>query len=1460
MAIEDFDVAGNAASETMNAAEVVQPDTAPAVLIVAQDNSEPAPVDAGTGQQLGEGAASSAAPQPVKIAIVGEGNAVHLPEGVSIEKIKIEGRDLVLEQPDGSVVVIKNAALNIPTFWIGDVEIPQIALTAALEANGINVAAGPDGILVAVAGEAQSNGGNFGNPNPGIGDAGPILGLLPPTALAFGRLDEPELFPGLRNDFPDIDVGIIRDGVTLDTDQGRVDESALNTPTSVGSGGGSSTAEGVIDVTPGDDGIASVTIRNSAGVVVDITNGGVIQGVYGSLIITPNGSAGEFHFEYVLSTNTIDHAVAGVTGVADPVFDNFVVTVTDGNGDTASDDFSILIGDDGPVAVSDINSVTEDGPLVATGSVMANDTEGADGASVTGIEAGLATTASGGVGAAVDGSYGTLTLQSNGTYVYALDNDARVQGLSAGEQLTDVFTYTLTDGDGDTSTTTLTITILGADDGVTITGLAVLGGELRVDEDDLANGSSPDPATLTRSGNFTLSAVDGLDTITVAGVTVVSGGVFVGGTITTATGILTITSFTPVISAGEVVGGSVGYSYQLTDNTLAHGPGNNGENGGVFDNFSVVVTDQDGSSATASLDVEIIDDVPDAVGNAGVTAWALLDESNAGLGGDGDGINPAIISAAAIAGLFAAPAFGADGAGTVGYTLSATAGAATGLWLTGQSGAANEIVLVQVSATVFEGRAGGAGGTLAFTISINAATGQVTVTQAATLEHGIDGPEGAAHDDALTLSAAAAIRVVQTVTDGDGDTDTATSVNGLAISFEDDGPNASIQLSAAQIIVDESVGTTGSTQNEPGGVIPNDEDGDTDPFGYGRLIGFTALIAAISSTAAAGADGGAPAIVSLTTAAGGAINGVLTNLIHTATGNQIFLFTDVNGVIVGREGTSVADAATGTVVFAVGLNGSDIEVAQYGAIVHANIASHDDGRSLDNLIFARVSITDGDGDTATAVSASALQIRFEDDGPFIGNFTSGFIANQVGTVNGFFDADFGSDGFHASNTFDITGTVIPGIVYSETDLGGGVTRLLAENSTGTDIFALTVRADGTYTFELITPAAATNQTISLLNLSAGGPTPFLQTADGRIEFTGNGNGVNSSSQGFGVDNQFVGVGEIFTMEFHNPGAPGNQDPTVNPEFFDQLTLTNDNINGSLTITWTAFNDVTMQTESGVIAVTGATTMIDPSISFNRIEFVGSSGSGQGVRFQSVTLGKTILPPDQHLDFTIIGRDGDGDVSTSTTLGIDVRTATGGTFTLNGGAGDDVPAGSTLADTIDGNGGFDYVDYRDSASAVTVNLNTGLGSGGQAAGDTYADIEGILGGSAGDTLIGNILANVIDGGAGSDTMTGNGGADTFVVGIDSLGVGINDLILDYNDAQGDVVDLSALLETLSGAPTTAAEVDAVVNLVAGVGTTSIMVDDNGTAAGGNVTEVATLSGTHTVVAILFDDAQAPTDVA
>src|SRR3546814_18749164 len=74
--------------------------------------------------------------------------------------------------------------------------------------------------------------------------------------------------------------------------------------------------------------------------------------------------------------------------------------------------------------------------------------------------------------------------------------------------LAEIFTYTITDGDGDPATTTLTITINGANDGITINGLAVAGGEEIVDEDDLPGGSSPDAAALTPTGDFAIDAPD----------------------------------------------------------------------------------------------------------------------------------------------------------------------------------------------------------------------------------------------------------------------------------------------------------------------------------------------------------------------------------------------------------------------------------------------------------------------------------------------------------------------------------------------------------------------------------------------------------------------------------------------------------------------------------------------------------------------------------------------------------------------------------------------------------------------------------------------------------------------------------------------------------------------------------------------------------------------------------------
>src|SRR5262249_50727512 len=150
----------------------------------------------------------------------------------------------------------------------------------------------------------------------------------------------------------------------------------------------------------------------------------------------------------------------------------------------------------------------------------------------------------------------------------------------------------------------------------------------------------------------------------------------------------------------------------------------------------------------------------DVAAKAVAAPAATLDESPPAPAGDG--VNSVAIPAADIAALFATPSPGADGLGSLSYTLSGTAGAKTGLWLTGKSAAADEILLVKVSDTQWEGRQGGAGGTLAFTVAINGSTGAVTVSRStATLEHKVDGSDAAAYDDALTLAATADLYVVQ---------------------------------------------------------------------------------------------------------------------------------------------------------------------------------------------------------------------------------------------------------------------------------------------------------------------------------------------------------------------------------------------------------------------------------------------------------------------------------------------------------------------------------------------------------------------------------------------------------------------------------------------------------------------------------------------------------------------------
>ncbi|UPY39415.1 hypothetical protein LHU95_00615 [Sediminicoccus sp. KRV36] len=101
--------------------------------------------------------------------------------------------------------------------------------------------------------------------------------------------------------------------------------------------------------------------------------------------------------------------------------------------------------------------------------------------------------------------------------------------------------------------------------------------------------------------------------------------------------------------------------------------------------------------------------------------------------------------------------------------------------------------------------------------------------------------------------------------------------------------------------------------------------------------------------------------------------------------------------------------------------------------------------------------------------------------------------------------------------------------------------------------------------------------------------------------------------------------------------------------------------------------------------------------------------------------------------------------------------------LSGGEGDDILNGGSGADTLNGGNGFDYVTYENAASGLAAFLTTPASNTGEANGDTYISIEGMVGTSFADTLIADEGANILIGLGGSDVLFGAGGNDTIYGG-------------------------------------------------------------------------------------------------
>ncbi|WP_301271276.1 retention module-containing protein [Aeromonas sp. 1805] len=665
-----------------------------------------------------------------------------------------------------------------------------------------------------------------------------------------------------------------------------------------------------------------------------------IDGI-GTLVVNGDGS-----FTFTPAPNydgAVPPVVYTVTDGTDTVQSTLELTITPVN-DLADQGENVVVTEDATVSGNLLdNTVDNDGPQAAT---------------VTGFSWGGVANSILGTPVTLAG-VGTLLVNADGSYQFtpATNYDGPVPAVS----------YTVTDGT-DSVQSILTITITPVDEPVELAGLQLEGGELTLNEASLAGGSNPNAAAVTQIGTFTFSAADGVQSLTLGGVALVTNGQAVTAfpqTITSPLGnqlIVTGINYNPVTGTG-----SVNYSYTLGGSETHTQPANDNS---LSESFSVVLVDTDGDNTSGSLDVVILDDVPSVTltSNSEGLGAVSVDESLVSLGGAGtDGVASATLSAANVQAQFN-PAFGADGAGSIGYSLALTGtNVASGLYAVDPAAANGQgaaIVLNQVGNVI----TGSAGGVDYFTLTINPSTGEVTLALLDNVWHG----DTTNADDSVALTLGQGVlTLVQTVTDADGDSASAAvdlGANGV-FRFEDDGPRAGLAVEAPSLgaTVDESLVSLGGA--------------GTDGVASATL---SAANVQAQFNPAFGADGAGSIGYSL------ALTGT-----NVASGLYAVDPAAANGqgaaIVLNQVGNVITGSAGGVDYFTLTINPStgEVTLALLDNVWHGDTTNADDSVALtlgQGVLTLVQTVTDADGDSASAaVDLGANGVfRFEDDGPRAG--------------------------------------------------------------------------------------------------------------------------------------------------------------------------------------------------------------------------------------------------------------------------------------------------------------------------------------------------------------------------------------------------------------------------------------------------------------------------------------------
>lgn len=1223
----------------------------------------------------------------------------------------------------------------------------------------------------------------------------------------------------------------------------------------------------------------------------------------GSLIDTVTIPAGTTQIPVTVSI-VQDHLDEG-----NESFDIILLSATNATINPDADTAIVTIFDDDttPVAQDDVNEVFEDDfdgetEIVSVdGNVIAgtneagidpltqNDTdEDGDVLEIVSFSNGDDTAAP---GATLAGEYGTLTLNLDGSYTYVLDNDdPLIQSLVPGESLNDVFTYIVTDTYNAEQPATLTININGTDDGVIIRGLDNQGAEEVVYEANLPEGSDPDAPALTQTGQFSFEALDGLANISIGGdnfdlaaLQALDG----TQTISSPYGTLSLLSY-----AGGAFGGTIEYSYTLDDN-VDNDSQAGAVDGSYTDSFAVVVTDENASEANASLDIQIIDDLPmaeddgpEAVTEDGTSFvdGNVLDNDDAHADQPADFVDwtaDGFDNAAAITALNTYGTLVQNANGSWSYALDNSLAATQALG--SEDLLSYDLYYTMADADDDEDIA-------KLTITITGADDNATVDAGdgeTIFEAGL--PAGSANDDSdlvvdgsLSISASDGIASVtiggtvftfaevqafngtDTVNTGQGvitlNSYTGSATNGtisydyaLSATIDNDsampvGPEMVDGDSYLDVVEIEVNGVGGSNATDDLEITIVDDSPDAADDNY-SVDEDGVLNDTVATNDIEGADGGETPTFTLNS---GTANGMLVfnadgSFTYTPNANfngedsfeytitdadgdtdiatatitidpvndaPVIVAPDPNSVseeglaggiadAVGTPDTTNATVATGTVAasdldgdsltFTLGEpvealtsggeplvwsgDGTNSLTARSGVDgpVVATLTINNDGDyeftllapiehgddSIEDAESLTFGVTVSDGSLS---DSTTLTISIEDDSP---EFTLVNDGNGDGVVNisagneaatysdvQFADWSYGADGFGSYSLTDNStdGTVMINELLSDADtividLKDGDGILVAQmtlNSDGTDSLQTFFRESDTEIIPLLTSS-----------VTASGPelVKFIDTPDLFVTITGSDGDatpgeaddeVNPSTQGWAVSDNQVDEGESITFRF---------DRFVNNFSFAAVGFTGSPSGGTVGLIITvSYNESGSDSETFFVEATdGAIVNVDQLVGFGsnmdgsttiwavKVESnLASQDGNDGFRLNnvSVTTTSTTPPEDLSFDFTLDSlSDEDGD-----TVQQD--------FSVN----------------IDGTPG-------------------GL------------VVEAIAGTSGDDVLTGTPGEDVIIGGGGNDILTGGDGADLFVFNDVDLGDEVTpaeDEITDFDEAEGDVIDLSDVL--------------------------------------------------------------------